>query len=160
MDAIWQVALLPLLLAFIYYLSSEKRDKKGRKYVFPPGPRGLPFLGNFFQIPHSFGQGVVAKKWADQYGEMYVHHTQQLMIRVRVRLAGTDLVYLNTSRVVSEILERRSAVTSSRQPLPMASDIVSGGQRIVSMPYNNTWRNIRKLVHQVNSREMKLKVRF
>jgi hypothetical protein len=71
MHSLLQVALLPLVIALVYYLVSEKRDKKGRKYVFPPGPRGLPIFGNFFQIPHSFGQGVVAKQWADKYGEMY-----------------------------------------------------------------------------------------
>jgi hypothetical protein len=71
MDSLWRLALLPLFIALVYYLVSEKRDKNGRKYVFPPGPRGLPIFGNFFQIPHSFGQGVVAKEWADKYGEMY-----------------------------------------------------------------------------------------
>jgi len=67
----------------------------------------------------------------------------------RLRLAGTDVVYLSSSRVVSEILEKRSAITASRPPLPMVSDIVSGGKRMVMMPYNSTWRNIRKLMHQV-----------
>jgi hypothetical protein len=58
-------------------------------------------------------------------------------------------VYLNSSRVVSEILEKRSGITASRPPLPMVSDLVSGGKRMVMMPYNSTWRNIRKLMHQV-----------
>jgi hypothetical protein len=31
----------------------------------------------------------------------------------------------------------------------MVSDLVSGGKRMVMMPYNSTWRNIRKLMHQV-----------
>ena len=59
------------------------------------------------------------------------------------------MVFLNSSRVVSEILEKRSGITSSRPPLPMVSDIISGGKRMVMMPYHNTWRNIRKLMHQV-----------
>jgi hypothetical protein len=73
----------------------------------------------------------------------------QLTRRFRLRLGSTDVVYLNSSRVVSEILEKRSAITSSRPPLPMVSDIVSGGKRMVMMPYNATWRNIRKVMHQV-----------
>jgi cytochrome P450 len=31
----------------------------------------------------------------------------------------------------------------------MVSDIVSGGKRMVIMPYNETWRKIRKLMHQI-----------
>jgi hypothetical protein len=33
----------------------------------------------------------------------------------------------------------------------MVSDIVSGGKRMVMMPYNETWRKIRKLMHQVRN---------
>ena len=77
--------------------------------------------------------------------------------RFRLRLASTDVVYLNSSRVVSEILEKRSAITSSRTPMPMVSDIVSGGKRMVVMPYNSTWRNIRKLMHQVSALEVMAK---
>jgi hypothetical protein len=76
MNLKWQLLLGSILLVVMIYFSFlERRDTAGRKYVFPPGPRGLPLLGNFFQLPHGFGQGVVAKKWADQYGEMYYHRS-------------------------------------------------------------------------------------
>jgi hypothetical protein len=39
----------------------------------------------------------------------------------------------------------------------MVSDIVSGGKRMVMMPYNATWRNIRKLMHQVTAAEVMAK---
>ena len=71
--------------------------------------------------------------------------------RFRLRLGGKDLIYLNSSRVVSEILEKRSGITSSREPLPMVMDLVSGGYRINLMPYTQRWRNSRKLVHQVGA---------
>jgi len=134
----WQLALLILVVVTVYF-SRDKRDKKGRKYVFPPGPKGYPIVGNSFDLP-PFGASALTKKWAEEYGEMF-----------RLRLASTNVVYLNSSRVVSEILDKRSAITSSRPPLPMVSDIVSGGKRMVMMPYNSTWRNIRKLMHQVHS---------
>jgi hypothetical protein len=41
--------------------------------------------------------------------------------------------------------------------MPMVSDIVSGGKRMVVMPYNSTWRNIRKLMHQVSALEVMAK---
>jgi len=149
----WQLALL-VAIAITVYSFVGKRDKRGRRYVFPPGPKGLPILGNSFQLP-PFGASALTKQWAAQYGEMYNLRFPQITDadeRFRLRLASTDVVYLNSSRVVSEILEKRSAITASRPPLPMVSDIVSGGKRMVMMPYNATWRNIRKLMHQVSVR--------
>jgi len=143
----WGIAFL-LLLAITIFSLYEKKDKNGRKYVFPPGPKGLPFFGNVFQIP-SFGASVVMKPWAEQFGEMYAIIWATADNRFRIRLFSTDVVYLNSSRVVSEILEKRSGITASRPPYPMVLDIVSGGKRMVMMPYNSTWRNIRKVMHQV-----------
>jgi len=67
-----QILLGTILLAIFLqkYLYRSKKDKQGRKYVFPPGPRGIPIFGNLFQLSPSFGQGVITKKWADQFGEM------------------------------------------------------------------------------------------
>lgn len=60
------------LSAFViitFYSFWETRDKNGRKYVFLPGPRGLPIVGNSYQLP-PFRASVLARKWAEQYGEM------------------------------------------------------------------------------------------
>ncbi|KAL5404514.1 hypothetical protein PMIN03_009101 [Paraphaeosphaeria minitans] len=40
-----------------------------RKYKLPPGPRGLPFFGNMFEMP-PYHQGPWAQKLAQKYGEM------------------------------------------------------------------------------------------
>lgn len=63
---------------------------------------------------------------------------------------------LNSSRVVTDLLEKRAAIYNSRPPLPMVQDIVSGGARIVTMPYNERWRSLRKVMHQIlSSRQTK-----
>jgi hypothetical protein len=66
----WQIVALTLVLSI--FLFRDKRDKSGRKYVFPPGPKGLPIVGNTWDLP-AFGASALAKKWAKQYGEMYHH---------------------------------------------------------------------------------------
>jgi hypothetical protein len=70
----WQPVLILLIILTVYSFL-DKRDKRGKKYLFPPGPKGLPIVGNSFQLP-PFGAGQLTKKWAEQYGEMYFLPTQ------------------------------------------------------------------------------------
>jgi len=74
----WGIAFL-FFVAITLFSLYEKKDKNGRKYIFPPGPKGLPFFGNVFQIP-SFGASVVMKPWAEQFGEMYAYSKAKLII--------------------------------------------------------------------------------
>jgi hypothetical protein len=48
-------------------------------------------------------------------------------------------------------MERRAAIYSSRPPFPMTQDIMSRGSRIVLMQYNERWRLLRKVMHQILS---------
>jgi cytochrome P450 len=52
-------------------------------------------------------------------------------------------------------MEKRAAIYSSRPPFPMTQDIMSGGSRIVLMPYGDRWRKIRKVMHQILSTRQK-----
>lgn len=58
-------------------------------------------------------------------------------------------MFLNSSRVVTDLMERRAAIYNSRPPFPMTQDIMSGGSRIVLMQYNERWRLLRKIMHQI-----------
>src|SRR6187402_78172 len=46
-------------------------------------------------------------------------------------------------------MEKRSSIYSSRANLPMTSNLMSGGYRILLMPYNAKWRTIRKVMHSI-----------
>jgi cytochrome P450 len=55
---------------------------------------------------------------------------------------------------VEDLLEKRSAIYSSRMRSPMAQELMSGNNRFLLMPYGDRWRGIRKIMHQVlNSRQ-------
>jgi cytochrome P450 len=72
-------------------------------------------------------------------------------IRFTVKLGSDNWVFLNSSRVVNDLMEKRGAIYISRPKFPMTLDIVSGGGRIVLMPYDDTWRRLRKIMHQILS---------
>lgn len=58
-------------------------------------------------------------------------------------------MYLNSSRTVKDLLEKRSGIYSSRPHRPMLSEIMSGGARMVFMGYTDKWRNQRKIMHSI-----------
>ncbi|KAF1998526.1 cytochrome P450 [Amniculicola lignicola CBS 123094] len=108
-----------------------------KKYKFPPGPKGIPYFGNMFQMP-PFHQGPWAKEVGEKYGEMFT-----------IKIADNTWVFLNSSRVVNDLLEKRSAIYSSRPRFPYASSILSGDCRMVIQPYGPQWRAIRKTMHTI-----------
>ncbi|SCO91351.1 related to cytochrome P450 [Fusarium oxysporum] len=112
-----------------------------RMYKLPPTVPGLPILGNIFQVPYPSGMWL--KSLAEKHGEMF-----------SLKLGSKTWVFLNSSRVVDDLLEKRSAIYSSRARFPMAQELMSGNMRFLLMPYGDRWRGIRKIMHQVlNSRQ-------
>lgn len=72
-------------------------------------------------------------------------------IRFTCKFGGSTWVFLNSSRVVTDLMERRAAIYCSRPPFPMTQGIMSGNSRIVLMPYNDRWRQLRKIMHNILS---------
>src|SRR5579859_6948862 len=60
-------------------------------------------------------------------------------------MGGVRWVFLNKKSIVDDLLDKRSAIYSSRPDFPMTGDIISGGNRIVLMKYTDRWRSLRKV---------------
>ncbi|KAL1610537.1 hypothetical protein SLS60_002206 [Paraconiothyrium brasiliense] len=90
-----------------------------------------------FQMP-PWHQGPWAQQTAQKYGEMFT-----------LQIASNTWVFLNSSRVVADLLEKRSAIYSSRPRFPYTSTLMSGDCRMVLQPYGPQWRAIRKIMHSI-----------
>ncbi|KAK5265692.1 hypothetical protein LTR99_008830 [Exophiala xenobiotica] len=136
------VAAATLLWTLHLIISSTIRR---RQYKLPAQVPGIPIFGNSFQMPLTqVEQAPWAQKLAQKYGEMFT-----------LRLGTSDFVFLNSSRVVADLLEKRASKYSSRNPMPFVQDLMSGGKRIVLMGYTDQWRELRKVMHSIlNSRQM------
>lgn len=64
-------------------------------------------------------------------------------------IGGTPWLFLNSRRAVNALLDKKAAIYSSRQDLPMANNIISGNKRLLLMPYGPEWRKQRKAMHQI-----------
>lgn len=103
----------------------------------PPGPPTIPVLGNLHQIPKRDVHKKF-KEWAEQYGEMY-----------SLMLGSQRMVVLNSPRVVKDLIDSRSTNYSSRPDMYVGQTLISGGLRLVLMPYDDEWRLARKMLHNL-----------
>ncbi|KKY14273.1 putative cytochrome p450 [Diplodia seriata] len=76
--------------------------------------------------------------WANKYGELF-----------SLQLGWENWVFLNSPAAVKEIMDKQSASTSGRPPLPVGSDILSGDMRFLLMTYSPRWRRLRAIVHKL-----------
>ncbi|KAJ7909964.1 cytochrome P450 [Mycena leptocephala] len=103
----------------------------------PPGPPGLPIIGNALQLPLE-RQWVTFTDWAKTYGEI-----------VHVSAFGQSVIILNSPAAVSDLLERRSAIYSDRPYLTFVGDLVGYGDSLPLARYGDRHREYRRLFSEV-----------
>ena len=110
------------------------------RYRMPPGPRGLPVIGNLHQAPSKYPWRAFAD-WHKNYGPIY-----------SLQFGPTTLIMLGNHDTARELLDKRSNIYSSRPQLFMVGEIVSKGFRTLLLPYGNRWRTHHKHASVLNQR--------
>ena len=126
------VGLTAIVLVLLY--NRRQRVPTGLRAV--PGPRGLPLVGNTLQLKAQPQKQFQA--WALQYGELF-----------KIQMGWENWVFVNSPAAVKEIFDKQSASTSGRVPMPVGSDLISGGMRFLLMGYTPKWRKLRSIVHKL-----------
>ncbi|KAJ7912393.1 cytochrome P450 [Mycena leptocephala] len=125
-------------LAFIswvlyFTIRSYTRSRKS----LPPGPRGLPLIGNIFDVPKS-------QEWLT-FMEISQKYDSDI---ISLNLAGDTVIVLNSLAATDALLEERSAIYSDRPPFPMLNDLVGFHWHIAFMRYGPRWKVHRKVFTQ------------
>ncbi|KAK7462288.1 hypothetical protein VKT23_007888 [Stygiomarasmius scandens] len=122
----WQVAAsTAICILALFYLRKKNPDAR-----YPPGPRGIPILGNLFQLNPKASWRTFAK-WGELYGPI-----------TYINVAGQPIVILNTKKVAVDLLEHRASITSERPRLIVASE-ATGNHNIGLIRYGERWRRMR-----------------
>ncbi|KAL7272125.1 hypothetical protein RUND412_005081 [Rhizina undulata] len=131
-----------VLLTILIQRLFRSNAKLPPKTQLPPGPPGIPILGNLLQIPpkHSW---LLFKQWADQYGPIF-----------RFSIAGRNNIVLSTEKIANDLLRERGNYYSSREHLYFAGELLSHNLRPLFLPYNDLWRRGRKLMHNLTMTKM------
>ena len=100
----------------------------------PPGPKGLPIIGNMMLLADTDKMMRMAKEWADEYGEIFY-----------TKVGLSHFIWLSSPTAVKELMDKRGAIYSSRASSPMIN-MVSNNERVNFMPYSDKWRTIRNIL--------------
>src|SRR5271170_3646051 len=74
-----------------------------------------------------------------------------LICRFTVKLGGSTWVFVNSHRVMKELLEKRGNIYCSKPHTPYLSETLSGGLRMALMEYGPRWRRLRKTMGMFTS---------
>ncbi|KAI1380247.1 putative cytochrome P450 oxidoreductase OrdA-like protein [Hypoxylon crocopeplum] len=122
---------IALVYVLIRVFSNSNSSTKHLR--LPPGPKGLPIVGNVFDLPKP--------------GELETHHWlkhKDLYGPISsVTVMGQTLVIVNDGEVVLELLEKRSAKNSSRPNQIFLNEMVGWKNSAAASPYNARLRAYR-----------------
>ncbi|KAJ3757815.1 cytochrome P450 [Lentinula raphanica] len=104
----------------------------------PPGPSGLPILGNVLQLPRS-QTWLTFDQWTKQYGPIFY-----------LNIAGQDAIVLGTHKAATDLLDRRANAYSDR-PEFVVPNILTGGMLWILTQADEFWRRQRRGAHEALS---------
>ncbi|KAL7623778.1 hypothetical protein AAE478_005331 [Parahypoxylon ruwenzoriense] len=121
-------------LLVVFYLV-KKLVFTQKKLPLPPGPKGLPLVGNLADLPPK--GGLEWQHWLkhkDLYGPIS-----------SVAVLGQTIILVHDLDIATELLDKRGAKYSSRSPMVFAGEMCGYNGRMPFQPYNKTFRYQRKL---------------
>jgi cytochrome P450 len=101
----------------------------------PPGPKGLPIIGNMMDMADTDRMMTLAKDWADEYGDVFY-----------TKVGLSHFIWLSSPSAVKDLMDKRGSIYSSRAASPMIN-MVSNNERLNFLPYGEKWRAIRNVLH-------------
>ncbi|KAH9073438.1 cytochrome P450 [Lactarius deliciosus] len=141
LDYVWELATtrggLVVVLGLAVILVVRYSRSPWRRV--PPGPRGLPLIGNAL--------GLLDKTWLfgreckEKYGDV-----------MYLTALGQPILVLNSIKAAAELLDRRASIYSDRPRMIMAQEVLSGGLTFPFLGYDDRWRRSRRATHQCLSK--------
>ncbi|KIW46589.1 uncharacterized protein PV06_02254 [Exophiala oligosperma] len=129
------------VVAVLYHVFAGERSRIPKGLRPPPSPPGARLFSGH---SHIYNGQVTSNpsesqlvKWAEELGEIY-----------QIQMGTQRWVVLSSPEAVKEIFDRQGTLTSSRNVNRVAMGVLSGGYRMLFMPYGKQWRDIRAIVHR------------
>ncbi|XP_057458459.1 cytochrome P450 71A1-like [Lotus japonicus] len=137
------VLVLCLTLLLLFFFNHKHRTIK-KSPPRPPGPRGLPIIGNLHQLDNSV-LFLQLRQFSKIYGPLF-----SLQFGLR------PAIVVSSAKIAKEVLKTNDLVFSDRPNLPSQQKLCYKGYDMVFQPYNDSWREIRKIcvVHILSNKRV------
>ncbi|KAK6775378.1 hypothetical protein RDI58_026379 [Solanum bulbocastanum] len=120
---------IPICLIFLLL----KAKRKGKNKL-PPGPIGLPFIGNLHQFD-SLAPHIYFWKLSKKYGKIFSFKLT----------SHVPIIVVSSVKLAKEVLKTQDLVFCSRPSLVGQQKLSYNGHDIGFAPYNDYWREMRKI---------------
>ncbi|SJL03008.1 related to cytochrome P450 CYP2 subfamily [Armillaria ostoyae] len=127
--------LLVVIIALVSIWGLFRRTRNDAP--LPPGPRGLPLIGNLIDMP-SDKEWFTFARWGKEYGDI-----------ASVSVLGQRIVILNPAQVAIDMLDKKSSIFSDRPVLVMAGELVGWKKVLGLTPYGARFRDYRRRAYQL-----------
>ncbi|THU98501.1 cytochrome P450 [Dendrothele bispora CBS 962.96] len=126
----------------LVYLSQQGKRKSPAP--LPPGPKGLPLLGNVADLPQT-------QPWVTfaEFGRKYGGITYLTAL-------GKHIIVLNDPKYATEMLDKKSRIYSDRPTLVMAGQLVGWDKGPALIPFSQQWSEYRRLFAQLMGTRSKI----
>uniref|UniRef100_M1BZ93 Cytochrome P450 n=1 Tax=Solanum tuberosum TaxID=4113 RepID=M1BZ93_SOLTU len=128
--------LFPLFLALVIFIILSfllAKAKRNGKNILPPGPLGLPFIGNLHQFddltPHLYFW-----KLSKKYGKIF-----------SLKFGSTPVVVISSAKLAKEVMKTQDLAFCSRPSTLCQQKYSYNAQDIATSPYNDNWKELRKI---------------
>ncbi|TDL29033.1 cytochrome P450 [Rickenella mellea] len=127
-----------VLILSVIWLRLWRRSRRRNPHgcPLPPGPKGIPIIGNVFDMPKS-DEALAILNWGKKYGDM-----------IYVEIMGKPMLFLNSYNDAVELLEKRSLWYSDRPTWPMSGELLDWEWSPVITHYDERFKTYRQFMHR------------
>ncbi|KAF8314250.1 cytochrome P450 [Clavulina sp. PMI_390] len=135
----WPIAILAFIILALALFLQSRATHRGQK--LPPGPRGIPWIGQAFQIPmlHSHLYFTELQK---TYGDVFT-----------LTAMGQKLIILNSYEAAFELLGKHGAIHCNRVPNPYITRFLGVERAMPLLDADQDWKESRRLYQMMLGKE-------
>ncbi|KZV73575.1 cytochrome P450 [Peniophora sp. CONT] len=111
-------------------------NRRKSSLPLPPGPPGLPLIGNALDMPQTQPHKTFIE-WGNKYGPI-----------MHINALGMPIIIVNDVKIATDLLDKKSALYSDRPTLPMAGELVGWETTLVLQHYDGRFKEYRKYLHR------------